>query len=702
MKKNTGQNTVKRGIRFSLMAMFAVLITASLLSMGTMMYTKSVEILQKNVEASSAQVLNEIDNSIAHYMQQFDFITHFLQDDANVTNVIANEDSKQWMLSLFDSILDNNQDVMNAYIGTVNREMILRPQQDLPNGYDPTSRPWYKDAAEAKEVIWTEPYTDASTGTLIISAAAPVYEKTGSKKFVGVVALDIDLSTLAEKANQAVIGKEGYVTLVSPSRTILTHPKVQDFVGVNMVSDPEGVELTAEQKTKNEDMRVKLKPISEGIDQLEAQIAKDPEANSIFISYKLNGQEKYAVIRKTELGWYLIGALAKNEITADAMKILNYLVIIGIITLLLAILASFVYAQRLTGAVKVMLKKMEQVKNGDLTIGFKSNRKDELGLLGDYLTSTVSDLGVLVQSIQQVSTEVTTSAQSLAATSEETSASSEEVAKTVNEIAKGASEQAQEADNGVRVVQSLSDKFAQLNQRTKSMLQAAESVSAANREGVKTVDQLKDKTVKTDMANDRIEDVILELDNKSQSIGAILDSISAIAVQTNLLALNASIEAARAGEHGRGFAVVAEEIRKLAEQSSSAAGEIRIIVTNILSDSTKTVSSMKEVKGISREQSSAVDEVNLSFNSITDSIQHISVEIDAISHFIEALNKDKELIVQSITNISAVSEETAAASEEVSASMDQQSLAVEEVAKSAERLNEISVELNAAARRFKV
>lgn len=692
MSKNTGM-----GIRFKLMGMFILLIGVPLIVMGTMMFFKSADVLSGNVESASRQVLQETENSITNYMREFEFMTNFLQDDANVQQVISYPDSKEWMIKLFQSVLANEKDIMNVYIGTDDKQMFLKSQKPedeaLPDGYDPTSRPWYKGAIAGNAFSWSEPYNDASTGALIISSSAPVYNSFGSNELVGVVALDISLETLAKKADEVRIGKEGYLSMVSPSKIVLTHP-VKDLVGLNLV---DGSGDADEKKAANDATREKLKPIADALQEMDSKNLKE-----LFISYKLDGASKYAQIRKTDLGWYLIGVMGASEIDSDAFGILTYLVVMGLVALVLALVVSFVFSNRLTGKIKDMLVKMELIRKGDLTVKFNDDSGDELGRLGSYFTATVSELGTLVKSIQEISGEVTVSAQNLAATSEETSASADEVARTVDEIARGASDQANDAEKGVQVAQSLSSKVVSLNERTTKMITAAHSATEANQIGVKSIDGLKEKTKQTDAANDRIETVIMELDNKSQSIGVILDSISAIAVQTNLLALNASIEAARAGEHGRGFAVVAEEIRKLAEESSGAADKIRDIVTNILADSTRSVSSMKEVKTITRGQSEAVEDVNRAFGTISESIVMITEEIETIGKFVKDLNKDKDDIVQSIESISAVSEETAAASEEVSASMSQQTLAVEEVAKAAERLNEISVELNGAVRRFKV
>ena len=196
--------------------------------------------------------------------------------------------------------------------------------------------------------------------------------------------------------------------------------------------------------------------------------------------------------------------------------------------------------------------------------------------------------------------------------------------------------------------------------------------------------------------------MIHQLNDRTIEIGTILNVISAISEQTNLLALNASIEAARAGEHGRGFAVVADEIRKLAEQSATSAEQVRAIVTNIQQDGAASVKSMAVLKDISQKQNTAVTDVIRAFETIKEAYTVISTDIQSIGTAVTGVNHDKELIVSSIENISAVSEETAAASQEVTASMEQQTFAVEEVSKAAQELNAISIQLSQEISKFKI
>ncbi|GKT33811.1 methyl-accepting chemotaxis protein, partial [Aduncisulcus paluster] len=98
----------------------------------------------------------------------------------------------------------------------------------MPSDYDPTSRPWYTQAVEEDKIIWTDPYTDATSGELVISAAAPVY--TASGKITGVVAIDLNLDALSSEISGINIGKTGYPVIIAPDGTTIVH-RSADVVG---------------------------------------------------------------------------------------------------------------------------------------------------------------------------------------------------------------------------------------------------------------------------------------------------------------------------------------------------------------------------------------------------------------------------------------------------------------------------------------
>lgn len=688
------------GIRFKLMGSFGLLIALSLVVLGFSIYGVASKILEKNLTELSQQMNNQTVLFIDNYLARFSDVMATMASDGDLTNAVSDPVSHERMMEELQNLADTNKGVLWVYLGTEGKEMNMRPVGELPKGYDPTARPWYKAAKEKGALVWTDPYNDSTTNELVTTVAIPV-KKDGS--LIGVLGLDVTLQTLSEKMAQTKIGQEGFAFLLDSQNVIMTFPKGADGSDLMMIGktlQDTTLQEAIKNKADNEVLKTKLDlkgfaKFAEGTDEkvvAEAGKVTLPEIGDSYVTVKY----------LKDYNWTLVSVVKKKELLSDTQKFLSSIIITGIAALVLAVVVSWLFAKGLTARINKMLGMLEQARSGDLTVDFKLEGKDEIGVIGHYLTDTFSQLGSLVREIQGIAGEVTMAAQNLAATSEETSASAEEVARTVNEIARGASEQAHDAESGVTIAQSLSVKITELNARTKDMIESAKSVIDANETGINSLNGLKEKTRQSDDANNRIEGAITELDKKTQSIEAILDTISAISVQTNLLALNASIEAARAGEHGRGFAVVADEIRKLAEQSSKAADEVRVIVTNIKADSTKTVTSMKDVRVISQEQSHAVTEVSGSFQTIFESIERISDMIKTISGFVADLGSDKDSIVRSIENISAVSEETAAASQEVSASMDQQSTAVDEVARAAERLNEISVDLSSKISKFKV
>jgi len=664
----SGKRKAMFGIRGKTILVFVLIIFISLAVVGVNAYFSSEKIIKSNLVSNSQDLNKEIGNELAFYLDKYELVASYLAADANVKNVNEPTD-KKWMLNVFNGFIAQDEEILYAYVGSKNGDMYIMPESDLPEDYDPRTRPWYTAAVESDELFWTKPYPDATTGEVVVSVAKPVYDNDG--QFQGVVAVDISLDVLTSKLNAIQIGKAGTVYMTDSDGNIIIHPD-DSLIGKPM-------------------------PVPE----IEKAMA---EQEGGLVNYSYNGEEKFTTFETIEgVNWKVGSAFSmKEEISDDSRKVSNSILTVGTVALIIAIVASFFYARYITGNINMVLGSLSSMKEGDLTAKLNVKAKDEFGVLGGYFNETTNSLSGLVKDIKDATVQLTESSETLAATAEETSATSDEVARAVEDIAKGAGDQSEDAEKGAVLAQNLAKKFVTLNEHIDEMLESANLVVDANVKGTETLGGLRSKTNDSVEANARIEGVINELNEKTKDIGGILDAISSISEQTNLLALNASIEAARAGEHGRGFAVVAEEIRKLAEESSQAADEVREIVTKIQIDSEKTVTSMSEVKVISSTQNVAVQEVNNSFEVISNSISAIAEQIDAISEFMVNLNADKDSITEAIVNISAVSEETAASSQQVTASMQQQAQAVDDVARAAEQLNDITSRLNIEIAKFKV
>ncbi len=666
---------VKRSLSKSILSILVgVMILSQLIVGGGVALRVSSEFL--SAEKKSVVNLSQgIAVSVENYLSGFEIVIRALAEQQALKTVVSDPMAQETMLSVLDTFVKANPGILYIYMGVEDKRMLMKPDDELDADYDPTSRDWYKVAKEAGEFVWTDPYFDDTVGekgAMVVTACQPVFDD--SNTFIGVIAADIALNTLNLQTKDVKIGEQGYPIIVDANNIIMAH-RDEAKIGKELV--------TAE---------------------LKAALA-DPKQTSVEYNYKDGNatKKKYAVIsRLTKVNWAVISTLYYDEIQAEINAIILLIILASLGALALATFLVLLFTNRFNRNIKALVASMQHARTGDLSAMSNVKSADEIGVLSRYFDDTLEDLGKLVSNVQEVSGKLSFASQNLAATSEEVSASADEVARTVEDIAKGASEQASDAEKGAVIAKSLSDKFDGLNEHTKGMLVITQRTGTAYAEGVQSVNALDARNSESMVANESIEKVILQLNDRTIEIGTILDSISAISVQTNLLALNASIEAARAGEHGRGFAVVADEIRKLAEQSSHAAEQVKGIVGNIQKDGAESVNSMSALKEISTKQDVAVKEVIGAFETIRVAYQEISNSIQSISKAVDGVNQDKEQIVHSIENISAVSQETAAASEEVTASMEQQTFAVEEVAKSAQDLNTISIHLNSEISKFKI
>lgn len=659
---------MNQSVKLKLVSIFILIIAVPLIILGTLSYKRSANVVYDGYVNSNLDLVKEVETSFENFMRSYEIAAELFASSETTKTVNSNSISKKKMMDGFQAFVDENEDVLFVYMGTEKREMLDPSWLDVPDDYDPTTRPWYILAKEAQDTIWTKPYLDADTGDMIVSIASPVYDS--SNKFIGVVSVDITITSLAEQMNNIQIGQDGYPILVDSDYRIITH-KDTTLMGTSLTS---------------QDLVDAIKSNDEGV-----------------VTYKYENNNKFATFKKMDpSGWFAIVTMNKSEVATLTNPILYATIILGIGSLILGSVIAILFARALTKPIVTLESTMNKVKDGDLTVRAEILSKDEIGRMAGIFNIMIDHFADMLTKSREVAYQVVVSAGELASNAEEVSASSDEMARTITEISQGATDQAFETEKGAELIGLLAEKIISLMQNSQTMSNSAENVSQANIKGLKVISDLKIKTVENSESTLKIESAIKELEQKSQQIGGILETITNISSQTNLLALNASIEAARAGEYGRGFAVVADEIRKLAEGSSEASDNIRNIIQEIQSESQNTVTIMSEVKLRSKEQNNAVNLVDEVFETISISADEITELIAVVASYIEQMNNDKELIIASIGEIAAVSEESAAASEEVTASVQQQTAAIEEVANSAEKLNVMADELQKEINKFKI
>lgn len=397
------------------------------------------------------------------------------------------------------------------------------------------------------------------------------------------------------------------------------------------------------------------------------------------------------------------GDKAVEDAQATDSSVLRLLIIIIVIALIVGAILAVMLAQHISRPLVEVTKVAQSVADGDLNIKMPDiKNRDEIGVLSQAVGQMVDSLREVIGQVLIQSENVAATSQELSAAAEEATAASAQVSDTITQLAAGATDQAISVGDTVRVIEQLSASAQQVavnaeivSQSSGKAAQAAELGALQAENAVQKIDKIREVSVQT-------AEAVFQLGDQSKQIGQIVDVIKGIADQTNLLALNAAIEAARAGEQGRGFAVVAEEVRKLAEQSSTSATQIATLIGNIQRETERAVEVMEKGKG---EVAAGIEAVNLAGNSF----QNIVVEVNTVVEQIRKVTVASQQMasgtaqaVHSVESIGVVAEQTAASSQEVSAVSEEQAATMVSVSQSAEALAKLGESLSLVVSKFRV
>lgn len=328
--------------------------------------------------------------------------------------------------------------------------------------------------------------------------------------------------------------------------------------------------------------------------------------------------------------------------------------------------------------------------------------KDEFIILAGNTMEMIENMKKLIQKAAGVSGLVAQSADNVLKASEDISLASSEISTSIGEIGHGISGQAQDSQNCLSQMDELSEKIKTVNGSVKDIERIAGDTGNMIAQGIGTMEELSKQSEATNDITKNVVDNIIALESKSHSIGRILQVINEIADQTNLLALNASIEAARAGDAGRGFSVVAEEIKKLAEQSITAAEEINKVIEQIIKQTSDTVNIAKDAEQIVNRQNDIVDNTIDTFRNMGDGIKKLTSSLSVIGQNIGNMDEARAGTLSAVESISAISQQTLAASEMVEDTVRLQNTSVEALEEASRILAGNSMELKEAINQFRI
>ena len=513
-------------LHHKLIGILILLIIIPLLIISIFSYFILSKITNDNAEELTYQIAKE---KVSYIDLHSLSLKHDLQS-LSVNKDVLSQDKGE-LLNALGSITQSNKDIMQSYLADETKQMTVYPQSvKLPAGFDPTSRPWYRDAMAANGQIYvTAPYKDALTGKLVITIAKKIQLSNGKK---GAVGFDIDLSTLRDKLVTTKIGKSGYALLVSADGTIIADSDKSRVMKNIKVEIPSGQSVLSKSQGN--------------------------------VAYGSGKESKIAGFNKSkETGWTIMAVSPKSDYAQGLNAAITTAIIILLIMLVIAVICGIFIAKYATEPLTHIQQFAKRLSECDFSTPIIIKRKDEFADAALSLNKAQENVKSLVKTIIDNFENMSASGQELSATVQEMTSKFENINNSINDIVNGSQETTASAEEVTASVEEIDSNINQLSDKAINVNTNA-SKSKENALSVQENAQNAIKECKDIYKNEEMN--ILKAIDEGKVVSKIkemADIIASIAEQTNLLALNAAIEAARAGEHGKGFAVVAEEVRKL-------------------------------------------------------------------------------------------------------------------------------------------
>lgn len=360
----------------------------------------------------------------------------------------------------------------------------------------------------------------------------------------------------------------------------------------------------------------------------------------------------------------------KKTLTDQVANIKIFTITMIILSTILSAVIGLNVISSISKNMKQITGKLHEVSKGNLTVLAKAYGNDEFSVLANSTNDMINNTKNLVDKVGNASSVLDDTSKEVKNTSNTISGFSDSIQNSLSNMKTGMDEQ----NRYIQVCVEKTENLAEGMKHVSSVIEEVESFVANTHKLIedakKDVIRLGQKAKDTDEIVARVSENILALKDETDIISSFAETIDSISEQTNLLSLNAYIEAARAGESGRGFSVVAEEIRKLAENSAEAAGEISNKVSHISIQANDSVESAREAEETVAIQTRMVDEIIKIFGQMSKQMEELVMGLKKIVETTEMVNGESKETFASIQNITTLIEENSESADMVAGIFD--------------------------------
>ncbi|MBB1485547.1 methyl-accepting chemotaxis protein [Oceanospirillum sp. D5] len=598
-------------VKIILMATLAVFVTSLSLTgfSAWRLSTLTQESVTQRVDGVSDAVSTGIERWLSSKYQLLNTLAEKPADkDVFIEQLLLTRDAGEFV-AIFAGLTDGTR------IGSNGRTLFV-------NGYDPRSRPWYKQAMAEKQMVLIGPYEDRTTKEMTFTIARPL---NSNGKITGIIGADLQLRSLFKEITGFETGKNSQLFLLNNEGIIIAH----------------------------QDQSLQLKPVNDLYQSLPPSQVRTLAAEKRLMEIDTPaGTKLVRLVQVDDSSWLLGVEVDKATEMASLNETLKIEITIGIGIFILVMLTVAVLVRFLLTDLLRMGRALGYIAagEGDLTKRIETSNKDEVGKIATDFNHFIASLHTIISKLEHTATDLGIQSDMIAEKTEQNSRKIHQQQTETNQVADAIDQLSDATDSILSHVGNTSD-------QVRTTLKLGEQGITQVDKSQQSVKELADKL-------STASQVVINLNNSAQGITSILNTIEEIAEQTNLLALNAAIEAARAGEAGRGFAVVADEVRSLSQRTSSSTNEIQHVMESVQQSAMEATDLMNSSGELAQRSVSDAIEAQSMLSDIVSAVQRISTLSEQIAAATEQQAVISREIHSNTQNIRSVADDLAHDAEE--------------------------------------